>query len=343
MTFTMRCCADCFDDTHLKQELIPSLSNEQGQCSYCGSNNVPLIQPIALREFFELVIGIYVQTQDGRTLAEWLKEDWSIFSAERMDVARSKALLADILDDGELVRKKFSPSSKSESDTLSQWNNLRTELMHSNRFFPKTDMRLDRLRRLLGFLLIKDDRVPESWFRARVQNTQTTYSPEEMFAPPKHLASHGRANPAGIPYLYLASNELTAISEVRPHTGEFVTVADVQIPTGQKIVDLRHPRRTISPFVLSDEDEISLLRGDISLLEKLGDELTRPVLPRAAAYDYIPSQYLCEFIKDCGFDGVMYKSSVGDGNNLALFNPSHARITVVRSRQVARVSVSVNE
>lgn len=339
----MRCCAECFDDPHLKQEVVPSLSDGKGQCDYCGSRDAALIEPILLREFFELVIGIYVQTEDGKTLAEWLKKDWSIFAEDRMDTARSKALLADILDDGELVRKSFSPSPRSESDTLSQWNNLRAELMHSNRFFPKTDMKLERLKRLVGLLLINDDGVSESWFRARVQSNQTAYLPEEMLAPPKHLASHGRANPAGIPYLYLASTELTAISEVRPHTGEYITVADVRVPTGQKIVDLRHPRRTVSPFVLSDEDEIALLRGDISLLEKLGDELTRPVLPRAAAYDYIPSQYLCEFIKNCSFDGVMYKSSVGDGNNLALFNPPHAKIVAVKSRQVARVSVSVGE
>ena len=35
------------------------------------------------------------------------------------------------------------------------------------------------------------------------------------------------------------------------------------------------------------------LRADLPFLERLGDELTRPVLPQSAALDYTPSQYLC--------------------------------------------------
>jgi hypothetical protein len=38
------------------------------------------------------------------------------------------------------------------------------------------------------------------------------------------------------------------------------------------------------------------MRSDLPFLERLGDELTRPVVPQAAAIDYTPSQYLSEFI-----------------------------------------------
>src|SRR3546814_20143213 len=69
-----------------------------------------------------------------------------------------------------------------------------------------------------------------------------------------------------------------------------------------KAVDLRNPRKLVSPFILSDASEIGQLRADLPFLERLGDELTRPVQPAGAAIDYIPSQYLCEFIKKSGFD-----------------------------------------
>lgn len=80
----------------------------------------------------------------------------------------------------------------------------------------------------------------------------------------------------------------------------------------------------MSPFILTDASEIGQLRADLPFLERLGEELTRPVLPQGAAIDYIPSQYLCEFIKKSGFDGVVYRSSVSDGFNLALFDPNKA-------------------
>ena len=144
-------------------------------------------------------------------------------------------------------------------------------------------------------------------------------------APPSDMASHGRANPPGIPYLYIGSTVETSISEIRPHTGEIVNVAEFKIdPRQLRIVDLREPKKTISPFTLGDEVSIGPLRSDIDFLASLGDELTRPVRPRSAHIEYVPSQYLCEFIKKSGWDGVLYRSSVSDGSNLALFNPQKA-------------------
>jgi hypothetical protein len=338
----MFCCANCFGDAYLEQEIVRPISTQTGTCSYCMSPACALIQPGLLREYFELLTGIYLRHDDGRPLVEWLKDDWSLFSHPRMDAAHSKELLADILDDGDIVRQRFLPSQRSVSDALERWDALRTELMHTNRYFPKTEINHDRLRRLFAFLLIPEREIPEPWFRARIQAADRAYLPEEMGAPPKHLASHGRANPAGIPYLYLASTALTAVSEVRPHTGEKVSVAEFKIASPLLLADLRHPRRSISPFILEDEDEIAMLRGDIGFLERLGDELTRPVIPRSAAFDYIPSQYLCEFAKSCGFDGVMYRSSVGDGVNIALFDPTHARVEAVTRNEVRSVKVDFN-
>jgi hypothetical protein len=52
----------------------------------------------------------------------------------------------------------------------------------------------------------------------------------------------------------------------------------------------------------------------------LGEELSKPIIPKEAALEYLPSQYLCEFIKSIGFAGVLYQSSLGEGFNLALFD-----------------------
>ena len=107
------------------------------------------------------------------------------------------------------------------------------------------------------------------------------------------------------------------------------------------IVDLRSPNGLVSPFILESSDHIIQLREDLPFLGELGLELTRPVLPSSAATDYVPSQYLCEFIKKSGFDGVLYNSSVGTGINLALFDADKSNCTKVSTYQVQKVEVDV--
>ena len=211
--------------------------------------------------------------------------------------------------------------------------------MYKNRYFPESNLDGERLEGLLAQLQADD--VPDVWYRARIQRDEIPFPIEKMGAPSNRDTSHGRANPPGIPYLYLGSKEETAVSEIRPHTGELACVADFTLPHDLKLVDLRNPRRLISPFLFGDEDQIASVRNDIPFIERLGQELTRPILPQGAAIDYVPSQYLCEFIKKAGYDGVIYSSSVGDGMNLALFDPSMAMPGMVRQRRVARVSVNI--
>jgi len=312
----------------------------RGQCSFCETQEVDLVEPSQLTDYFGALVNVYASDdQQGRLLIEWLREDWDMFHHPKMDDARAKDLLAEVLDDGEIVRQRFVPSSKYQSDRLLRWSQLRYELMYHNRYFPAANIDTDRLRELLDHL--QADGIQSKWYRARLMTTDTPFSLEEMGAPPARIAAHGRANPAGIPYLYLGSTPETAASEIRPHTGESACVAEFEIPQGLKLVDLRSPRRIVSPFVLKGEDEIGLLRSDIAFLEQLGVELTRPIVPQGAPIDYVPSQYLCEFIKNCGYAGVIYRSSVSDGVNLALFAPGIAKSIRVQQYDISRVRVDV--
>ncbi len=337
----MKCCPNCFGDRGLKREIIPQHSDETGQCPRCGLENQPLTNPDQLAAYFDPLISIYSPNDNGKTLVELLKEDWLLFAD--MDDAHVQVLLAEILNDGEIVRKLFIPSDSCYTDGLDRWEKLRSELKHENRFFPKTKIDFDRLEDRLSRLILDTDETPAIWYRARIQEDDTGFTIEKMSAPPKKKASHGRANPAGISYLYVGSTTKTAISEIRPHSGQVVWVAEFTLREDLKIADLREPRKTISPFLSTDENEIALLRRDIELLEKLGKELATPVPPTAAAIDYIPSQYLCEFIKKSGFSGVVYKSSVSEGINLVLFNPSDATANAIDNYTITKVSVEVAE
>jgi len=337
----MNCCAECFGDRGLRRYVIPLRSTARRRCSYCRTDDVAIVAPRDLAIYFESLTGAYRQDTAGKLLVQWFREDWALFQHPRMmDDSRANRLLTEILDDGEIVQQQFVPASDPTVDRLGEWEKLRDELMYHNRYFPEATIDLKRLRDLLVPLTLDFDEIPTQWYRARIQTGDNPIPAREMGAPPRRIASHGRANPAGIPYLYLGSNPVTAISEIRPHTGERACVAEFTPRRRLRIVDLRNPRKMVSPFLLGAID-IGRMRNDLPFLERLGAELTRPVLPQAAAVDYTPSQYLCEFIKNCGYKGVIYRSSVGDGINLALFDPKLARCGTVTQHDVTRVIVEI--
>lgn len=332
----MKCCANCFQDRFLKNE-IDRLSSQVDSCDFCNSNSVPVIDTTMLTDMFDLVCGIYVLNDEGERLVDLLISDWKLFS---VGTATAQNLLVEILDDGEKARQRYSPETGNQSQNLASWKNLREELRCQNRFFPATDFNENRLEVLLAGLQVPLDDLPTGWYRARIESDGQAICSENMGAPPAKKATAGRANPVGIPYLYLASSKETAVAEVRPHPGESLTLAAFQIERGLNLIDLRNPRILITPFTMQETREVAELRDDMDFLVSLGKELSTPVLPDAAVVDYIPSQFLCEFIKKSGYDGVVYESSIEGGVNLALFDPAMGRVGGVSRVVIEQISVT---
>lgn len=337
-----KCCPNCFGDRELEVNIFNTLELSEGTCSFCKTFSAKLADPSGLREVFELLVSSYEEDVDGEiTIVEWLMEDWLLFDCPSINLNDAKQLLAEILDDGEITRRPVKPTAAHQTTGLTNWETLKDELRYKNRYFLDEELNQDRLGELLDYLI--SDPLPEEWFRARIMSDEVPYELSKMGAPPKGIASYGRANPSGIPYLYVASCPQTALAEIRPNTGDLATVAKFRIPADAKIVDLRNPKKLVSPLILGDANDIAKLRLDIPFLAKLGDELTRPVLPRSAAIDYVPSQFLCEFIKKRGFSGVLYSSSLSGGVNLALFDVGSVTGIEVSTYKVIKVSVEISE
>lgn len=340
----MKCCQNCFIDSYITQFFV-FLTNETGVCDFCESKDVFVVEPNVFRTIFEPLVDTYTLSEQGKFLVQCLMDDWRIFDTDKMNMPTIQALLGDILDDANIIKRKYTLPTSSDDTALEKWNEFKEELKHSNRFFVKSDINKEALTEMFQYVNLLDKDKPENWYRARLQQSKMDiFSPHEMGAPPKEKVSHGRANPAGIPYLYIASTKDTAVSEVRPHTGDSVCVAKIKLDNDMKLLDLRNPIFRVSPFeMLANSGNISDLKSEVEFLERLGEELTRPVRREAAAYDYVPSQYLCELIKNNGYDGVVYRSSTGDGFNAALFYPSSINIIDVKSLLVRRVSVVTDD
>lgn len=157
------------------------------------------------------------------------------------------------------------------------------------------------------------------------------YSKSEIGAPPPYLAGLGRINRAGVSYLYCASDKYTAISEIRPHPGDIVSIGKFLLNKNSIIFDL-----TESQFLHFYDTDKKL--DDFRKLNTL-TELLQKVIPPSERQAYNITQLIADCIRKLNFDGILFPSSVGQGHNLVVFNPSIMNYTfqdaeVVEVRQV---------
>lgn len=332
----MHCCPKCFSDSFLERQ-IRAESRQCGTCAFCESSDVQILEASLLYDIFAPILDLYVIDDSGKDLGANIQNDWSTFC--KLDGSRIVDLLCEITGNPELHADRYKCKIAHDENKLEQWQAFREELKHENRYFPRLIPDQEHLESLFELLTLPVLEVPGNFYRARINATNTPYAIGNMGMPPKELVSNGRANPKGISYLYMASDVKTAISEVRPFVGDTVTVAQFEVMEPLSLVDLRNPKQTISPFALS-EDDLGAIYRDMPFLILLGDELSKPFAPRVADLEYLPSQYLCEFVKHINFDGVVYRSSLSDGDNFAIFEEGKLKRTHTSDYRVDAIDVS---
>lgn len=332
----MYCCPNCFSDNFL-QNHIRAISNKKGKCSFCKTDNVTLIKPGELFDQFEPLLDLYEKDRNGVALNELIQTDWNVFAITANQIQQK--LLKVISRNSNLFKVKYKPVFSKEQKNVEQWENFREELKHRNRFFPnnaldKSD--LEPFGKVIGVILNKGS---QKFYRARINTSNKPFKISKMGKPSKNLVLNGRANPIGITYLYVASSIDTAIAEVRGHKGEVVTIAEFQMKSNLELADLRDPKSTISPFELNEENELELIYKNMPFLTLLGNELSKPIIPRVANLEYLSSQYLCELLKHIGFHGIIYKSSISDGNNYVIFDDKKLKAITTHQYQITYITI----
>lgn len=139
------------------------------------------------------------------------------------------------------------------------------------------------------------------------------YTGKEIGAPPTNLVGSGRLNRAHVSILYVASDAETAVAELRPHPGHMVSTATFRLKRDIAVAALA--AQDIRDYL--DDDKLETLRTILSV----SDVLDLPVQPDQQ-HLYSATQLLSDAIREEGFEGVSFKSSVGPGINLACFDPS---------------------
>ena len=173
---------------------------------------------------------------------------------------------------------------------LLHWYSSQHEIQTFVHWPVRRGFRLKRAR-IYDILKDKEEKTPE--FRG--------YGPEGSFVPPKNATvSAGRANPSGIIYLYSASDVQTAIAEVNPSAKDEVSVAEIEVKDDLKMLNFAN----LSASTVG-RDNLSLAwKRDIPL------ELTRVFsMPQQHSDGYFLCQYISEYIKVLGYDGIRFASS----------------------------------
>lgn len=168
--------------------------------------------------------------------------------------------------------------------------------------------------------------------------------PKELMAPPPKKAKDARINPRGISYLYLSNNVETAILEVRPWIGQKISVGYFEIKNELKCVDTSRDKKGTffylgkgKPKLTPDEKEEYVWGG-------INNSFSRPIRSEDETINYIPTQYLSEFFKTNGYDGIIYKSALTEkGYNIVLFDPKNVLLKGARVFQIKSIKQTFEE
>jgi len=138
------------------------------------------------------------------------------------------------------------------------------------------------------------------------------FSGAALGAPPPQIATAGRLNRAGVSFLYLASDEATAAAEVRPHPGHYLSIGQFESKKDLKIASF-------------EADIIHFFRNEHQLdlfhfIHSVDERMAMPVIPGNSTR-YSITQLIAECLRQRGFDGISFKSSVGNGTNVCVFRP----------------------
>ena len=165
------------------------------------------------------------------------------------------------------------------------------------------------------------------------------YPPDRM-KPQSDKASDGRANPKGIPCLYLATHLETAICEIRPWIGSYVSVAQFKILRTLKLVDCSIGYNKHPVFLEEPEPE----KRNNAVWSHIDRAFAEPMTRSDDTADYATTQILAEVFRSEGFDGVAYKSNFGEGgHNVALFSLTDAEWINCGLHKVDKIDVKFSE
>lgn len=330
----MKICSNCFNDIEIK-ESVENMTCENGICDCCGTEG-NIVDISEVEDFFCELLGLFEKNENGRPISTIIEQDWNIFSS----IASSNKILEDILD-----RNKFAYSINDNvsyiqdvKECLNVWDELKNEVQTQKRYFPKIES-FDWASYIKGNFKATKGTV---YYRSRVIPADKDHlTSKEMSCPPAAKATAGRANPIGIPYLYLCDDIDTTFYEIRAVYLDKVSVGRFVIQRDLDLVNFNIDTNLFYAFNSENNDSLIEVIKHKILFKKISADLSKPLRRYDTEIEYVPTQLICEYCKHNGADGVMFKSSLHrSGTNIVLFNKDDAKCTKVYTKEITNVTIT---
>ncbi len=338
----MICCVKCFKDSEIIA-IIESLE-VKGDCEVCNQTDVFIYdtdQNNRLTELLEGLVEIYTPASempeelkkyraDFSLLKDELHTKWNLFN---VDSSKAYELIIGIckgkyeqspglFEEAVGIRKMYDTEFKKTHSILKNatWKQFTEGIKHQNRFHIES-FNAEVFRKIIGYASTTYEKG-HIFYRARLSNERDIPFPtNEMGPPPKGMSTNGRVNPYGISCLYLASNEDIAIKEIRAGLHDNVTIAKFELLEKIEVIDFTMIDK-FSPFLGADLDfNYEKYAVNKEHLVHIANEVLLPSKRGDSQLNYLPSQYISDFIKSRGRNGVKYQSTMDKtGFNIAVFD-----------------------
>lgn len=332
-------CTQCFSD----RELIAFINSQArtGDCDFCDTVNGFCISIDELFDFFTELLSHFQPDINGTMLKKLIQGNWRLFSS----LENSNSILNYFLStipSGFASADDLVNFSSDILENVGYWDDLKHQLASKRRYI--TDV--GYLTGDLGWdsFFSSQIEIPHGLplYRARLHHSsgQPPYLMHEMFCPPAAYSPAGRANPSGIPYLYLSDNSDTVLYEVRAAYLDEISIGmfkvDPAVTSPVKISDFTESSSIFHPNSIGDKIKATLLK------QKISADLSKPIRRYDSELEYIPTQFICEFIKIyTGVHGIKFRSSLhSTGNNFVIFDQN--LMTCIQVHQVRVHEVEIN-
>ena len=352
----MFCCSNCFCDSEIKA--IIEGKKVKGTCDFCGSENsyvYDIEQDSTLTEMFNDLLDAYTPVsglpedfpkESTDLIKNILFSKWHIFTLNSDSIYKLLTTIcadryseqSDLFDAPVGILQSQNSSYLEEYSILknSCWEDFVSEIKFKNRFHSNTI----NTKMLYTFLHCtrKAYKSRSVFYRARVCPNAHGFLKKEMGPPPDGKAGSGRVNPSGIQVLYLADSTETTLYEIRAGIYDYVSVGRFVLNEDIEVINLADIDK-ISPFSgVQYGFDFTQYAINIDHLKKIGNEIAKP-LRNDNHLDYLPTQYISDFIRSKGYDGIEYISTMRNrGVNLAVFDHLKLKCTAVSVYDVRSIS-----
>lgn len=330
----MKISSICFNDGEIKHTIDSTGLN--GVCDITKRKGT-VLDIEYFSDFFSGLLNVFDESTTSKvSLAQQIQKDWNIFS----DETTANTILSECI---KLYRPKFNSQQVEYipqiSDFIALWQQIRESLQHQNHYFTNFKKWYPE-DPLLEKYLVADELVSKGslFYRGRVlPDKKGYYQKKDMGCPPPDKVNAGRANPIGIPYLYLCSEKDTTYYEVRARFMDRISIGEFAATRDLNIVNFASK---VSLFLSSHSGNLVELIKKKLLLNAISNDMSKPLTRYDTEIEYVPTQCICELCKLNRADGICFESSLKKGGfNYVLFNAMDAECVDVKTVHITEVII----